>query len=125
VSIKTSFTKLTINLFFDLIYYLRFLITKSLPLNHLLVYCLTNLNGFFPFESSGDILRIEKSGHFSVDVVLKSLSMRAGKSSDDVSNRLDPYAMGDNCDIGRSVVYNMHNCVPFRVSGNGRNRGKH
>jgi hypothetical protein len=43
-----------------------------------------------PFESSGDILHIEKSGHFAVDVVLKSLFMRTGKSSDDVSNRLDP-----------------------------------
>jgi hypothetical protein len=37
-----------------------------------------------------DILHIEKSGHFTVDVVLKSLFMIAGKSSDDVSNRLDP-----------------------------------
>jgi hypothetical protein len=35
-------------------------------------------------------MRIEKSGHFTVDVVVKSLFMRAGKSSDDVSNRLDP-----------------------------------
>jgi hypothetical protein len=38
---------------------------------------------------SGDILHIEKSGNFTVDVVLKSLFMRTGKSSD-VSNRLDP-----------------------------------
>jgi hypothetical protein len=45
---------------------------------------------FLPFESSGDILHIENSGHFTVDVVLKSLFMRAGKSSDDISNRLDP-----------------------------------
>jgi hypothetical protein len=41
ISIKTTFTKLTIN-FVDLIYHLRYLITKSLPLNHLVVYCLTN-----------------------------------------------------------------------------------
>jgi hypothetical protein len=82
VFIKTSFIKLTIN-YFDLIYYLRYLITKSLPLNHLVVYCLTNSNGFFlPFESSGNILHIEKSGHFAVDVGLRSLFMRAGKSSE-------------------------------------------
>jgi hypothetical protein len=42
VPIKTSFTKLTIN-FFDLIYYLRYFITKPLSLKHLVVYCLTNL----------------------------------------------------------------------------------
>jgi hypothetical protein len=42
------------------------------------------------FESSGDILHIEKSRHFTVDVVMKSLFMRASKSSEDVSNRLDP-----------------------------------
>jgi hypothetical protein len=46
VSIKTSFTKLTI-IFFYLIYYLRYLITKSLPLKHLAVCCLTNSNYFF------------------------------------------------------------------------------
>jgi hypothetical protein len=46
MSIKNSFTKLAIN-FFYLIYYLRYLITKSLPLNYLVVYCLTNSNGFF------------------------------------------------------------------------------
>jgi hypothetical protein len=40
--------------------------------------------------SSGDILHSEESGHFTVDVVLKSPFMRAGKSGDDVSNRLDP-----------------------------------
>jgi hypothetical protein len=48
VSIKTSFTKLTIN-FFYLTYYVRYLITKPLPLNHLVVYCLTNSNGFTKF----------------------------------------------------------------------------
>jgi hypothetical protein len=42
MSIKTSFTELTINFF-----YLRYLITKPYPLNHLVVYCLTNANGFF------------------------------------------------------------------------------
>jgi hypothetical protein len=36
MSIKTSFTKLTIN-FFYLIYYIRYLITKSLPLNYLVI----------------------------------------------------------------------------------------
>jgi hypothetical protein len=36
-----------------------------------------------------NILHIGESGHFTVDVVLKSLFMRAGNSSD-VSNRLDP-----------------------------------
>jgi hypothetical protein len=46
MSTKTSFTKLTI-IFFDLTYYLRYLVTKPLPLNHLMVYCLTNTNGFF------------------------------------------------------------------------------
>jgi hypothetical protein len=97
VSIKISFTKLTIN-FFHLIYYLRYLITKPLPLNHLAFYSLTMtitiINSYFkrylPFESSGDILHIEESGHFTVEVVLKSLFVRAGKSVDDVSNRLDP-----------------------------------
>jgi hypothetical protein len=52
MSIKTSFTKLTNN-FFYLIYYLRYLITKSLPLNHLAVYCLTNSNGFFCLSRLG------------------------------------------------------------------------
>jgi hypothetical protein len=75
-------------MFFNSIYYLRYLITKPLPLNHLEVYCL--IQTVYPFESSGDILHIQKSGHFTVDVVLKSLFMRAGKSSDDVSNSLDP-----------------------------------
>jgi hypothetical protein len=37
LSIKTSFTKLTIN-FFYLIYYLRYLVAKSLPLNHSVVW---------------------------------------------------------------------------------------
>jgi hypothetical protein len=40
-------------------------------------------------SSVGDSLHFEKSGHFTVDVVLKSLF--TGKSSDDVSNSLDPY----------------------------------
>jgi hypothetical protein len=31
---------------------------------------------FLPFESSGNVLHIEKSGHFTVDVVLKSPFMR-------------------------------------------------
>jgi hypothetical protein len=53
-------------------------------------YCLTNSNGFFRMSRLGKIWHIEKSGHFTVDVVLKSLFMRTGKSSDDVSNRLDP-----------------------------------
>jgi hypothetical protein len=52
MSLKTSVTKLTIN-FFHLIYYLRYLITKSLPLNHLVVYCLTNSNGFFRLSPLG------------------------------------------------------------------------
>jgi hypothetical protein len=72
VSIKTSFTKLTIN-FFDLYTNLRYLITKSLPLNHLLVYCLTNSNGFFHLSRLR--ISIETSGHFAVDVVLKSLDI--------------------------------------------------
>jgi hypothetical protein len=50
--IKNSFTKLTIN-FFNLIYYLRYLISKSLPLNHLVVYCLTNSNSSFRLSSLG------------------------------------------------------------------------
>jgi hypothetical protein len=44
---------------------------------------------FFPFESSGDIVHIEKSGCFNVDVVLKPLFMRVGELSDDICNRLD------------------------------------
>jgi hypothetical protein len=52
-------------------------------------YCLTNSNGLLRLSRLGDILHIEKSGHFTVDVVLKSLFMIAGKSSDDISNRLD------------------------------------
>jgi hypothetical protein len=35
-------------------------------------------------------LHIEKSGHFTVDVVLNYFFMKAGKYSVDVSNRLDP-----------------------------------
>jgi hypothetical protein len=87
VSIKASFTKLTINLF-DLIYYLRYLITKSLSLNHLVVYCLTNSNGFFRLSRLGIFCTLRS--HFTVDVIMKSLFMRAGKSVDDVSNCLDP-----------------------------------
>jgi hypothetical protein len=48
----TCYTKLMIN-FFYLMYYLRYLITKSLPLNHLVVYCLTNSNGFFRLSGLG------------------------------------------------------------------------
>jgi hypothetical protein len=48
------------------------------------------LKRFLLFESSGDIVHVEKSGHFEVDVVLKSLLMRLGKLSDDICNRLDP-----------------------------------
>jgi hypothetical protein len=44
---------------------------------------------FLPFESSGDIVHVEKSEHFDVDVVLKSLFTRAGERSDDIFNRLD------------------------------------
>jgi hypothetical protein len=33
----------------------------------------------FPFESSGHIIHVEKSGRFDVDVVLKSLFMRLGE----------------------------------------------
>jgi hypothetical protein len=42
-----------------------------------------------PFESSGDIVHVEKSGRFDVDVVLKPLFMRVGELSDDICNRLD------------------------------------
>jgi hypothetical protein len=52
VSVRTSFTKLTIN-FFYLIYYLRYLITKSLPLNHLVAYCSTNSNWHNRATTSG------------------------------------------------------------------------
>jgi hypothetical protein len=38
-----------------------------------------------PFESSGDIVHIEKSGCFDVDVVLKYLLMRVGEINDDIS----------------------------------------
>jgi hypothetical protein len=51
-SIKTSFTKLTIS-FFWLNILLKILNTKSLPLNHLVVYCLTNSNGFFRLSRLG------------------------------------------------------------------------
>jgi hypothetical protein len=44
---------------------------------------------FLPFESSGDIVHIKQSGHFNVDVVLKSLFMRVGEISDAICNRLD------------------------------------
>jgi hypothetical protein len=37
-----------------------------------------------PFESSGDIVHIEKSRRFDVDVVLESLFIRDGETSDDV-----------------------------------------
>jgi hypothetical protein len=39
--------------------------------------------------SSGDIVHVEKSGRFDVDVVLKSLFVRVGELSDDTCNRLD------------------------------------
>jgi hypothetical protein len=45
---------------------------------------------FLPFESSGDIVHVEKSGRFDVDVALKSLFMRLGEPSDDICNRLHP-----------------------------------
>jgi hypothetical protein len=38
--------------------------------------------------SSGDIVHIETSGRFEVDLVLKSLFMRLGELGDDISNRL-------------------------------------
>jgi hypothetical protein len=38
--------------------------------------------------SSGDIVHVEKSGRFDVDVVLKSLFMRVGELSDDICNHL-------------------------------------
>jgi hypothetical protein len=40
-------------------------------------------------ESSGDIVHVEKSGHFNVDVVLKPLFMRVGKFNNDICNCLD------------------------------------
>jgi hypothetical protein len=43
---------------------------------------------FLPFESSGDIVHVEKSGRFDVDVVLKYLFMRVGELRDDICNRL-------------------------------------
>jgi hypothetical protein len=45
---------------------------------------------FLPFESSGDIVPVEKSGCFDVDVVLKSLFMKVGELNDDICNNLDP-----------------------------------
>jgi hypothetical protein len=39
---------------------------------------------FLPFESSGEIVHVEKSGRFDDDVVLKSLFMRLGELSDDM-----------------------------------------
>jgi hypothetical protein len=41
--------------------------------------------------SSGDIVHVEKSGRFDVDVVLKFFFTRLGELSDDICNRLDPY----------------------------------
>jgi hypothetical protein len=61
VSIKASLTNLTIN-FFDLIYYLRCLITKPLPLNHLVVCCLTNSNGFFRLSRLGIFCTVRSLG---------------------------------------------------------------
>jgi hypothetical protein len=49
---------------------------------------LTKSNCFFRLSYLGDILYIEQSGHFTVDVVLESLFMRAGKVSDDVMQKL-------------------------------------
>jgi hypothetical protein len=40
--------------------------------------------------SGGDVVHVDKCGRFDVDVVLKSLFMRAGKVSDDICNRFDP-----------------------------------
>jgi hypothetical protein len=44
---------------------------------------------FPPFEVSGDIVHVKKSGCFDVDVVLKLLFIRVGELSDDICNRLD------------------------------------
>jgi hypothetical protein len=38
---------------------------------------------------SGDIVHVEKSGRFDVDMVWKSLFMKVGELSDDICNRLD------------------------------------
>jgi hypothetical protein len=44
---------------------------------------------FLPFELSGDIVDIEKSGGIDADVVLKYLFVTVGELSDDICNR-DP-----------------------------------
>jgi hypothetical protein len=45
---------------------------------------------FLPFEWSGDIFQVEKSGHFDVDVVVKPHFMKFGELSGDICKRLDP-----------------------------------
>jgi hypothetical protein len=47
------------------------------------------------------------SGRFNVDVVLKSVFVRVGELSDDISNRLDP-------EIKMKVALNHFN---FRITG--------
>jgi hypothetical protein len=51
------------------------------------------MNHNTPFESSDDIVHVEKSGRFHVDVVLKSLYMRVSELSEDICNCLDPKIM--------------------------------
>jgi hypothetical protein len=57
--------------------------TKITPLNPLV------LKRFLPFESSSDIVHVEKSGRFGVDVGLKPPFLSVGELSDDICNRLD------------------------------------
>jgi hypothetical protein len=45
---------------------------------------------FLLFESSGDIVNVEKSGRFDVDVVLKVHFTKVVKICDDNCNRIDP-----------------------------------
>jgi hypothetical protein len=63
-----------------------------LPLNHS-VLTSKYFRRVFPFESFSDIVHIEKSGHFDVDVVLRSLFMRVGELSNDICNHLNPKIM--------------------------------
>jgi hypothetical protein len=50
-----------------------------MSIESLSVLTLNQFKRILPFESFGDIVHVEKSGCFNVDVVLKSLFVRVGE----------------------------------------------
>jgi hypothetical protein len=71
-------------------------------LNHLSVLTYNQFKRFLPLP--GDIVHVEKSRRFDVDVVLKSLFMRLGELSDDICKRFDS-------EITMVTIWNVSWCV--------------